>query len=118
MRIDFNFGGNTFQARTDQRFINAMQSFINNGENRLKNNYKLHKKISDLSSCGFADYTIKMQKYETVLGSEYVLRAVNDGDVFDNGSLLAKKTSFRKITENFLKLSKGDLNRAIRKTET
>ena len=115
MRVNSVQNQPVFQAKVDDKFVNAVRGFINSGENRLKNNYKLNKKLEDVSKFGYDNYTVKMEKTVKSTGNEYVLKAVKDGRDFEDGAFLGQRYSFRKIAELFLKLSRGDLKRAISK---
>ena len=45
MKIELSTNTQTsFQAKVSPKFINSMRGFVNNGENRLKNNYRLTQK--------------------------------------------------------------------------
>lgn len=116
MRIELNQP--TFGVNIDPKFENAMRGFINSGENRLKNNYRLNQKIETYKGFGHEDYTVQLHKRYSAWGTDYFLKAVRDGEDPDNAIILAKRNSFRKIVEKFLKINgsefRSSLNRAVR----
>ena len=112
MRVDFN-SQQAFGVNVDPKFVNAMRGFMNSGENRLKNNYKLSKKIEEYANFGFDDYTMQLNQKYTAWGTEYTIKAVRDGENSENAAVIAKRTSFRKIVEKFLKINRGELKAKI-----
>ena len=106
-----------FNAKVSQKFINSMRGYVNNGNNRLKNNYKLTKKIEDYAKFGYDDYTIIMEQKSGSLGYEYSLYAVKDGyDITDGINLTPKPyTSYRKIFKRFMQITEYDFNNLMRK---
>ena len=99
-----------FQAKISQRFTNSLRGYVNNGPNRLKNNYILTQKIEEYAKFGYDNYTIEMQQTSGRLGLEYRLFAVKDGDDTSKGIVLTKKTltSYRKMYERFMNFNKHD----------
>lgn len=116
-KIQQNDQNNTFKAKVSQKFINSMRGFINNNENRLKNNYKLTQKIEEFNQMGYGNYTIVMQQKSTSLGFEYRLLAIKDGESLDNAICLTKKpyASYRKIFDRFMNYTRYDFNNIMRK---
>ena len=107
----------SFQAKVSQRFVNSMRGFINNGENRLKNNYKLTQKLEEYSKYGYDNYTIEMHQKYSAYGQEYRLIAVKDGDTAENGAILTPSPyySYRKIFNRFMNITKYDFNNLMKK---
>ena len=108
MRIESNQPA--FGAKVDEKFVNAMRGYINHGENRLKNNYKLNQKIETYDSFGHDDYTVQLHQKYTAMGTEYALKAVKDGENPDNAIVLAKRNSFRAIVNKFLHINRSEFN--------
>lgn len=110
MKVQFNTQQPTFQANVDEKFVNAMRGFINSGQNRLKNNYKLNSKIEEFSGLGYNDYTIRLEQKYHAIGTEYKLKAVSN----DKEVVLANRSSFRKIVEEFLNFDKHKFKSKMR----
>ena len=99
-----------FNAKVSPRFIKSMQGYFNNGENRLRNNYRLNQKIEEYASFGKDDYTIEMRQKIGSLGYEYSLVAVRDGDESGKGVVLAIRTAYKKIVNKFMNMNKGEFH--------
>ena len=114
MRIDFD-SRQTFGVNVDPKFVNAMRGCINSGENRLKNNYKLNKKLEDYAGFGHDDYTVELHKKYSAWGNEYIMKAVRDGENPDNAVVLAKRNSFRAILNKFLHINRSEFNGRLKR---
>ena len=104
----------TFCAKVTPRFVNSMRGFINRGSNRLKNNYLLDTKLKEYENFGYNDYTVELNQISGPLGFEYILRAVKDGQNSEDGVILAKRSSYRKIFERFMNYKKYDFCNKIK----
>ena len=106
-----------FNAKVSQQFVHSMRGYVNNGSNRLKNNYQLTKKIEDYAHFGYDDYTVMMQQRYGSMGYEYSLYAVRDGEDIRDGINLTPKpyTSYRKIFRRFMQITKYDFENLMRK---
>ena len=106
-----------FQAKVSQRFINSMRGYVNNGGNRLQNNFKLTQKLEDYAKFGYDNYTIEMQQKQGALGFEYRLIAVKDGEDISTGINLTKTpyTSYRKIFQRFMNITRYDFKNIMKK---
>ena len=80
MKVNFDSKNShqTFGIKISERFLNSLHGHVNNGENRLRNNYLLNNKLKEYESFGFNDYTMHMQQKSSPLGFEYNLFAVKD----------------------------------------
>ena len=106
-----------FQAKVSQRFINSMRGYINHGENRLQNNYKLNQKLEQYASFGHNDYTVEMHQKEASSWYEYFLIAVRDGETPDKGIVLAKRGSYRGIFKKFMTMRRCEFNSCFKKNK-
>lgn len=108
MKVEFNTSSQpNFQAKVAPRFINMMQSYINNGSNRIKNIYELNSKIEEINKkFGYNNYTIELVTNSTATGNNYSLVAVKDGKTINDGILILKYTSFRNLLNTFLEFKK------------
>ena len=106
-----------FYAKVSPRFVNSMRGYINNGSNRLQNNYKLTKKIEEYARFGYDDYTIEMRQKSGPLGFEYKLYAVKDDEDASKEVVLTKKhyTAYSKIFNRFMNLNEHDFKNIMRK---
>ena len=104
----------TFQAKVSERFINSMRGYINHGENRLQNNYKLTQKLEQYASFGHDDYTVEMHQKEASSWYEYLLIAVRDGETPDKGIVLAKTGSYKGIFKKFMTMRRWDFNNCFK----
>lgn len=98
----------SFGAKVSPEFVNAMRQFYNNGENRLKSQYKLDRKLEQIHKFGKNTYTIELTKKYAEYGTEYTLLAVKDGQQAKDGAVLAKRNSFRYIINAFMEMNKKD----------
>lgn len=111
MKVELNTNSQTnFQAKVSQRFINSMRGYVNHGENRLQNNYKLTKKLEQYTNFGHDDYTVEMHQKEASSWYEYFLIAVRDGETPDKGIVLAKRGSYRGIFKKFMQMRRCEFN--------
>lgn len=107
----------SFNAKVSQKFVNSMRGYINNGSNRLQNNYKLTQKIEEYASFGYDDYTIEMHQGNGKLGFEYRLVAVKDNCTDRRQNVLLTKKPFdayRKIYNRFMSFNKHDFVTAMK----
>ena len=105
----------SFQAKISPKFEKFMRSYINNGQNRLQNNYKLNQKIADYEKYGFDDYTINLANKNVALWNEFSLVATKEGQDVKNGIFLIKKNSVKQIINTFLRIDKNYLNKLMKK---
>ena len=106
-----------FNAKVSQKFVHSMRGYVNNGSNRLKNNYQLTKKIEDYAHFGYDDYTVMMQQRCGSMGYEYSLYAVKDGEGIIDGINLTPNpyTSYRKIFKRFMQITEYDFDNLMKK---
>ena len=103
-----------FQANVSEKFVNAMRGYFNSGENRLKNNYRLNKKIEEYKNFGYKDYTVELHKKAMGWDVEYSLVAVKEGMKPQDYIILAKRNSFRKIVQRFIEMRRGEFKSKFR----
>ena len=97
-----------FQAKVSPRFVNMMQSYINNGENRLKNNYRLNTKLEEITqNFGYDNHTIELVTNFNSLGRTYTMLAVKDDSKQNNGIFIIQRPTFKKLLEAFFNLRKN-----------
>ena len=108
MKIESNtYSQPKFCAKISPKFERFMLDYINNGKNRLQNNYKLNKKLEDFSRYGFDDYTVNLVNKPVAWGNEYSLVATKEGQEVKDGILLIKKNSVKQIINTFLNINKN-----------
>ena len=104
-----------FQAKISSQFENFMRSYINHGEKRIQNNYKLNKKIADLDNYGYDEYTINLVSKYISWGNEYSLVATKDGQNIKNGIFITKRNSVKQVINYFLKMNKRQFTNQMKK---
>ena len=106
-----------FKAQVSERFIKSMRGYINNGPNRLRNNYKLDKKIEQYHKFGYENYTIEMQQKSGSLGFEYRLYAVKNEDASGKKIPLTPKPydAYRKVYYRFMNFRKQEFINIMKK---
>lgn len=106
----------SFQAKVADRFVKSMRGFVNGGENRLKNNYRLTQKIEEYAKFGYDDYTVELHQKMGSLGVEYRLVAVKDGESAADGIVLTKPyNAYRKAFYGFMNMKRYDFYRLMNK---
>jgi hypothetical protein len=108
MKADFNPNMNTnFQAKVSPQLEKFMRGFINQGGNRIKNNYRLSSRIEEFNTFGFDEYTINLATKSTGTGMQYSLVATKNGQDIKEGTCLSRKSSIREIVTYFLNIRKN-----------
>lgn len=116
MKVDLDTNAQpNFQAKVSPQFEKFMRSYINCGQNRIKNNYKLNQKLTDFEKYGYSDYTINLANKSVAWGNEYSLVATKEGQEIKDGIFLIKKNSVKQIINTFLNMNKNYLNKLMKK---
>ena len=107
-----------FQARVSPRFVKFMQSYINNGRNRLQNTYKLNSKLEQIDKFGYDNYTIELINRDVKYGGkEFILAAIPDGASFKEAVFIDKKANAWKIINSLLNMGKSSFTKRMRRGE-
>ena len=97
----------SFRAAISPNFERFMRSYLNNGKNRLQNNYRLNNKLEDYKKYGYDEYTINLVNKPVAWGNEYSLVATKEGQNIEDGIFLIKKNSVKQIIDTFLNMNKN-----------
>lgn len=114
--LDTKYSPN-FNAKVSPKFINAMRGFINGGENRLKNNYRLNNKIQDYANFGYDNFTIELVQLKRFSNNDYFIIASEHDKKANEGIFLAKRRTFRQATEKFLSIRKHEFDILMKKNQ-
>lgn len=107
----------TFQAKISPKLEKFARDYINYGKNRIKNNYKLNKKLAEIERFGYDNYTINLTKKPIGWGNEYALIAIKDDADTGRGIYITKRNSTKGIIDSLLKLKRNDFNYRMRRNE-
>ena len=115
MKVELNSCKNiNFHAKVSPQLEKVLRSYINQGGNRLKNNYKLNTKIAEFDKYGYDEYTMNLVSKYNSMGNEYSLVVTKEGQNIKDGICLSKKSSMRELVNYFLNIRK---NQFINKME-
>lgn len=109
MKVKLNTNNQTnFQAKISPKFEKIMRYHINKSPNKLKNNYRLNKKIAEFNEWGYDNYTVELLENYAGWGRKYAMMCVPEGVETQKGIFIDKQYTVRDVVKRFLSIKKGE----------